>query len=182
MKEIFSTIPSKVGDTKWNDAKQICYERHLDEFPEDIEYEPKDSEIEEEINETNEWTWEGGVEDDLKDFFNNGQTYVLRGYLDLWNGRKSVGAIIHNYKELTEAWSTGSIECFGLFDDRGKFCIDSVHHDGTNKYMVKRLTKKGLNILKKEYYNLEQKPIDFFTKLWEKENSCELNFYNKHYK
>lgn len=157
----------------FNDAKEYCIERHLEDFPEETDWKPTDSEVWEEIYEQTEICWED-TQYELKKFFNDGSTYILTGSAGLWNGRSRGGIIVKNYNTLTRAWA--NVDSVKIFDEGGVFHIYGYHHDGTNCWEVKKLTKRGVEYLNRHEYD---DPQTLHEKLWGKGYSVNLHYAKK---
>ena len=159
----------------FDDAKQYCIERHLDDYPDEKDWEPSDEEVWQEIYDCNEISWEDESYE-LKKFFNDDETYILTGFAGCWDGRHAGGYVFKGFNQLSRAWQ--NVDSFKIYDDNGKFCINGYHHDGTNCWEVKKLTKKGL-----DYYNRHEydNPQTLHEKLWEKGYSVNLHYAKKVY-
>ena len=159
----------------FDDAKAYCIDRHLDFEPDDTEWEPTDEEVWDEIYEQTRLNWED-TESSLKDFFNDGSTYLLTGYAGLWNGNAAGGTIVKDFNDLSKAWA--NVDSVKIFDEKGVFNIHGYHHDGTNCWKVKKLTKRGEAYLDRHEYD---DPRTLHEKLWEKGYSVNLHFAKKVY-
>jgi len=159
----------------FEEAKECCKERHLEEYPEDKDWEPSDDEVWNEIYSVTQISWED-IQYDLKEFFNDGSVYILTGTAGLWDGRKKGGAIIRSYKDLSRAWA--GMDNVKFTDERGVFNIYGYHHDGTNHWQVRKLTERGLKYLKR-HPEWDEDPEELHTKLWGKGYSVNLNYVKK---
>lgn len=157
----------------FDEAKAYCIERHLDSHPEDKDWTPSDDEVWKEIYEQTEICWDD-TKSDLKRFFNDGSTYILTGTAGLWNGRSRGGTVIRNFNDLSKAWS--DVDYVKIFDDKGMFNIHGIHHDGTNCWEVKKLTKRGVEYLDRHEYD---DPQTLHEKLWGKGYSVNLHYAKK---
>ena len=164
------TIFNNYDGYSYKDAEQYCIERHLEDYPEDTEWEPSDNEVYEEIESNYEFAWDD-VSSELKSFFDDGDTFVLTGTAGTWRGRMAGGAIIHNYNELSKAWANRDYVV--IKDTNGKFSIDATHHDGTDYWEVRKLTKRGLDYLNKHEYD---DPEELHSKLASKGYSVNLHY------
>ena len=68
------------------------------------------------------------------------EEYIVVGKLGLWNGTFDGGKVIHGLKNSVH-------ECFEDYNEiyyEGKMLkVKAIHHDGTNYFKIKQLTKKG---------------------------------------
>jgi len=159
----------------WDDAKQYCIDRHLEDYPEDKDWEPSNEEISQEIYDCNEIAWEEEASN-LKKFFNDGSIFILVGSAGLWDGRHRGGFVVKNYNDLSKAW--GNVDAMKIFDDKGVFNIHGYHHDGTNCWEVKKLTKRGVAYFDRHEYD---DPQTLHEKLWSKGYSVNLHYAKKVY-
>lgn len=102
---------------------------------------PSESEIWDEVYTMDEENW-ADEKEQLEKFFNDGSTWLLTGVIELWRGKYPGGFLFHTFEEM---WTKATKDCdyFHLYDENGHFYIKCSHHDGTNFYEIKRLTKKG---------------------------------------
>lgn len=157
----------------WDDAEKYCIERHLEEYPEETDWEPTDEEIQEEIRISNETSWDS-ESSLLKNFFDDGSTYIITGFIGNWDGRHYGGRVFKGFNGLNVCF------CYKtkIFDDKGVFNIHSYHHDGVNCFEVKKLTKRG-----EAYYNNHKydDPQTLHEKLLSKGYSVNLHYAKKVY-
>ena len=75
----------------------------------------------------------------------NNQKVVVKGILGLWNGTRQVGKTFDNVAEAVRACLE---EYNHIYEDQyGNLCIEAHHHDGTNHFVIKKVTDKGLRCL-----------------------------------
>lgn len=82
---------------------------------------------------------------DLKHAINDSKdVYFISGTFGRWDGPVLGGRIVETYDDLIQFLSFRG-EHYDVFKDvDGEFHIDQSHHDGSNHYVLRRLTKKGL--------------------------------------
>lgn len=164
----------------FEEAKAFCKERYYEDTPKEeqvADYEPSNSEVEDEIYTANEISW-SEARSEMQNFFKfDEDKYLLKGYAGTWRGQQDGGSIIENWNTLAKAWANGD---YGLkiYDEGGKFVIEETHHDGTNHWEVKKLTKKGEAYLNRHEYD---DPRTLHEKLWSKGYSVNLHFAKKVY-
>ena len=94
--------------------------------------------IQDEIQAELEWDWENLIERNL--FVDIEKNYfVCSGTLGLWDGTYDGGGVIknsHDFYELLDGYTI-------IEDKEGRLFVTSVHHDGTNQFELRRLTKEG---------------------------------------
>lgn len=157
------------------EARDYLIERHLEDHPEEIGYEPTNEEIYNEIQVCDEIVWDE-IHGLMKKFFDNGDTYLLRGTCGLWDGLHDCGKIINSYSELDNAfWHKDTI---AISDVDGQFNIDVSHHDGDNHYEVRKLKKSGIKYLNSHPYEDDR---HLHETLWGDKYSMKIHFYKKCY-
>lgn len=114
----------------------------------DPDYEPSDEEICRQCYDIAELDWEN-IKADLTKFFNdNEDQWLLVGAIQRWDGTYSGGFVFDTFDELM---SRAAQDCdyYKFWDENGHFYLKCSHHDGTNIFEVKKLTKDGQRF----YYN-----------------------------
>lgn len=83
---------------------------------------------------------------DLKEALDSSDdVYVIYGSFGRWDGPVMGGAIIKSYDDLIRFLSFRGEHWETFSDDKGEFKVDQVHHDGSNHYTMRKLTRKGLD-------------------------------------
>lgn len=137
---------------------------------------PSDDQIWQEWYNQNERDWDD-IEGELK-YHNERGSYLIIASLGLWNGRFDGGKIIDGY--LTEAIKACFEDFNRVYWQDKNLKVSAVHHDGTNYFIIKKLTDKGIKFYNNHYYDyddriLHQKlfkdahyshSVDFFAKLY----------------
>lgn len=160
---------------------EVSFEEAKRSLVDDDEIEnPTDEQVWERVRDLTNSYWDD-EKYNLQKFFNDGSIFVLTGFLGLWDGKHPGGFVFKSFEELEKVWQNGSIENVRLFDsENGRFHVHCLHHDGTNQYEIKKLTKKG-----QDWYcrNASKKsPRDLCETLFHKKGySSELKYMNKVY-
>ena len=102
----------------------------------------------EEVHVIDSLNWEEEISR-LKDFM-EGKVFVVKGRIETWKGSYDGGAIIQSFDELRPAWNDCSF--IKIYDIDGHFHIQASHHDGTNYFEMKKLSKKGSDFLKRNQW------------------------------
>lgn len=73
------------------------------------------------------------------------QKVAVKGILGLWNGKREVGKVFNNVTDAVRA----CLEDYNhIYEDQfGNLHIEAHHHDGTNHFIIKKVTDKGLRCL-----------------------------------
>lgn len=102
------------------------------------------------------------ISDELKRFFNKGNTWLLVGTLGLWNGKCKGGYIFNTYDEFLDCLK--DCDYVEITDNKGHLEIKCSHHDGTNHYEIKRVSDFGY-----EWYDNHSWDMcgeELHTKMW----------------
>lgn len=76
--------------------------------------------------------------------------YILTGTCGRWNGPAEGGRFIQSIDDLYKC--IGHLDRMKLYDENGHFYIKGYHHDGSDFYEMKRLTKKGYEYAYNNYF------------------------------
>lgn len=111
---------------------------------------PTDNEIWNEIYNIDLDNWES-IKEEFKSFFSKfpNSCWIIRGYVERWNGRFSSGTVFHNYMEFERAIGKVSTDCDYLkfYDENGHLFFKCSHHDGTNLFEIRKVTDSGVEYL-----------------------------------
>lgn len=124
-------------------------ENHLEEFPDEKDWEPTDQEVWDEIQFMDRCNWDD-FEGDFKNFFNT-HTFILQGYIGTWHGQCKGGFIFNSFREMSRAWE--DCDYIEIYDENGHLYIRCSHHDGTNHYEIRMLNEKGQDYASNHYYD-----------------------------
>ena len=91
--------------------------------------------------------------DDFKadmEYVFNKDSYLLTGTCGRWNGPAQGGKFIHSLDDLLECIK--HLDYVKFYDENGHFFIKGYHHDGSDSYEMKKLTKKGYEFADRNYF------------------------------
>ena len=129
-------------DDNYDDVKQFLQDQGNEN--------PTDKEIWNEIYDADLYEWEN-IKEDFKSFFSKfpNSCWIIRGYVERWNGRFSFGIVFHNYMEFERAIGKVSKDCDYLkfYDKNGHLYFACSHHDGTNLFEIRKVTDNGSKYL-----------------------------------
>lgn len=102
--------------------------------------EPTNSEIFKELYVEDDINWDD-FKSEYKEYFNTNY-FVVKANLGRWNGRFNSGKI------LTSGWSDfvkiiGKYDNISIVDNNGHLEVVGRHHDGTDYFEIRELTRKG---------------------------------------
>lgn len=76
--------------------------------------------------------------------------YLLTGTCGRWNGPAEGGKFIRSIDDLLDC--IRHLDFVKFYDENGHFFISGHHHDGSDSYELKRLTKKGYEFADRNYF------------------------------
>ena len=141
---------------------------------EDNATEPTDDEIRERCELISQDMWE--IESErLKNFFDYGEdtTWLLCGSAGLYDGSFAGGFTFKNFSEMFRR-ATKDCDYWRFWDENGHFYGKCTHHDGTNVFEIKKVSKAGANLIENwEYADRKNARYKFserelHEKLWKK--------------
>ena len=166
--------------------RDICELRKDNEYPgcenclkhscEGCENCPSDEELWNRWDDSNEILWED-ITREVK-YFDEQGTYLVIASLGLWNGSFDGGKIIDGY--LSEAIGACFEDYNKVYWQDKNLKVKAIHHDGTNHFVIKKLTDRGIEFYNNHYYDYDDRTmhqklfkdahyshsVDFFAKLY----------------
>lgn len=91
--------------------------------------------------------------DELSDFIQKNDSFLLMGTVELWTGKHAGGFIFSDIDELSKAWK--DCEYIEFYDENGHMFLRCSHHDGTNLYEIKKISRRGLDYYDNRMYHDE---------------------------
>ncbi len=85
----------------------------------------------------------------LKEEFKSG-CFILMGTNGRWYGPVECGSFIQSFQDLMRGLK--HLDSLKIYEHNGHFYIEGSHHDGSDKYELKRLTNKGIQLAEKHDY------------------------------
>ena len=149
---IYSNDPYDFNE---EEMKEIWYELaevNDWEIPEDG---PSDDELWEEWYDQKERDWDD-IECEVKWRDERG-SYLIIASLGLWNGRFDGGKIIDGY--LTEAIRACFEDYNKVYWQDKNLKVEATHHDGTNYFIIKKLTDRGIEFYNNHYYDYDDRAM-----------------------
>lgn len=156
MKQAKERILYQNYELDYDGAKEWLIENHLEEYPDEVEWEPTEQEIYDEAYFLDGVYW-GDFEANFKNFFDS-HTFILQGTIGTWRGKAKGGYIFDSFNELSKAWD--DCEYVKIYDENGHLYIKCSHHDGTNHYEIRMLNEKGYDYADRHYYDDEEEVHD----------------------
>lgn len=133
---------------RYNEKREELYERLAEEY--DWEYSddvPEDM-IYSEMNFQEELDYQY-FQDKFTQLLKAGYC-LLVGSCGRWNGPALGGKFIQTFRDLKEAIE--HLDYFKIIDRDGHLFIEGYHHDGSDKYEIKLLTRKGYEYADSNYF------------------------------
>ncbi|MCH5321783.1 MAG: hypothetical protein J1E36_08450, partial [Eubacterium sp.] len=94
------------------------------------------------------------MENDLIKLFKKGH-FLITGYCGTWHGNMEGGKFINDYDDFISVLQ--HLNDFKIIDRNGHLIIEGSHHDGHDRYEVKRLTRKGYELANSYYFANDRK-------------------------
>ncbi len=91
--------------------------------------------------------------DELSDFIQKNDSFLLMGTVELWTGKHASGFIFSDIDELSHAWK--DCDYIEFYDENGHLYLRCSHHDGTNLYEIKKISKRGMQYYDNKCYGDE---------------------------
>ncbi len=127
---------SRADDEGWKTKEEIPDKLVLDEM---------------EFQDSMSWI---DLKENLEPFFENGY-FLLTGYFGSWHGRLDGGNFIRSLNDLLTVIQ--HCDDIRMIDRNGHFIIEGSHHDGSDRYELKRLTRKGYELANSNYFAKDRK-------------------------
>ncbi len=138
---------------KENDARQYLFDEYSKEekwnTPQDI----PDYKVLIEIDQQDSICWEN-IKFELEILFKS-DYFLLTGTCGTWHGKMEAGKFINTFEELISVMQ--HLDDFKIIDRNGHFIIEGSHHDGSDRYELKRLTRKGYELANSYYFANDRK-------------------------
>lgn len=91
--------------------------------------------------------WED-TEAQLKDFFNNGNKWILVGSVGRWDGVYDAGTVFETFDDFFYK-ATSDCDYIHFYDENGHMYLRCSHHDGTCHYEIRQITEQGIKFLER---------------------------------
>lgn len=91
----------------------------------------------------------------LDELFENNDYYIIKGVCGRWNGPSECGSFVNSTDELMDFLRHLDNVCF--YEKNGHFYIEGYHHDGSDRYELKKLTGKGYEYATNNYFAHDKK-------------------------
>lgn len=80
------------------------------------------------------------IKDELESIFEK-DCYLMTGYCGTWRGNLAGGSFIHSLHDFMKV--IDHLDDLRIIDRNGHLIVEGSHHDGSDRYELKRLTRKG---------------------------------------
>ena len=121
---------------------------------------PSQEEVWDDIRENLSFEWDDCVEPYLKKRFATGK-FLLVGSAGRWNGTFAAGKVLDGFDEVEQAWAHRDYMDIEMYDlckgGHYEFHVLGKHHDGTDHWVIKELTDKGIQYYENWNYNYGDK-------------------------
>ena len=149
---IYSSDPYNFNEDEMRESWLETAEVNNWEIPENG---PSDDELWQEWYDQNERDWDD-IESEVK-YHDERGSYLIIASLGLWNGRFDGGKIINGYLNRVIR---------ACFEDYNKVYwqdknlkVEATHHDGTNYFIIKKLTDRGIEFYNNHCYDYDDRTM-----------------------
>ena len=149
---IYSNDPYDFNEEEMKESWYELAEVNDWEIPEDG---PSDDELWEEWYDQKERDWDD-IEGEVK-YHDERGSYLIIASLGLWNGRFDGGKIIDGY--LTKAIRACFEDYNKVYWQDKNLKVEATHHDGTNYFIIKKLTDRGIEFYNNHYYDYDDRTM-----------------------
>lgn len=139
---------SYYSEEKENDARQYLFDEYGDEEKWNSPQDVPDYRVFREIEFQDDMCWDE-IKFDLEILFKS-DYFLLTGYCGTWHGNMDGGKFINNLNDLLSVLQ--HLDDLRIIDRNGHFIIEGSHHDGLDRYELKRLTRKGYELANNNYF------------------------------
>ena len=149
---IYSSDPYDFNEEEMRESWLESAEVNDWEIPEDG---PSDDDLWQEWYEQNEREWDY-IKCEVK-YHDERGSYLIIASLGLWNGRFDGGKIIDGY--LSEAIGACFEDYNKVYWQNKNLKVKAIHHDGTNHFIIKKLTDRGIEFYNNHYYDYDDRTM-----------------------
>jgi len=145
----------KESTDSFNEIKEWLVSIHEEtEDPEVV----TDEEVWAEISMRDNDAWDM-IKEDLSEYCDTKRSYlIVHGTSGTWRGNLPGGKVVNTFDEALESMSGCDIEI--QEDSTGELTLIGSHHDGTNYYNVRFLTKKGIDWYEHHNWTSDREAIE----------------------
>lgn len=148
----FIIFDTYYDDNKYEESRKLLFELYPEEnwtSPAEIPQQRLLEEIELQDNEL----WEDIV--DCLAALLDDDCYILTGYFGSWRGNLECGKFIKTMDDFYDVIE--HLDYIRIIDRNGHLIIEGSHHDGTDRYELKKLTRKGYELANDNYFANDRK-------------------------
>ena len=161
MKDRINVIYDSIYDNeRFEQTRQFLFDEHAEEenwlLPADV----PDAMIFEHLNFEDQADWDY-FEAEMKRLLEK-NCYLITGTCGRWDGPARGGQFIRSFLDLQNV--IGHLDYLKIFDKNGHLYINGIHHDGSDSYEIKRLTRKGYELAESNYFAHDKKLHDTIMK------------------
>lgn len=149
---IYSNDPYDFNEEEMKESWYELAEVNDWEIPEDG---PSDDELWEEWYDQKERDWDD-IESEVK-YHDERGSYLIIASLGLWNGRFDGGKIIDGY--LNKVIRACFEDYNKVYWQDKNLKVEATHHDGTNYFIIKKLTDRGIEFYNNHCYDYDDRTM-----------------------
>ena len=133
---------------KEDETREYLFDTYADEEGWECKEEISDKQVQDEIAWQNEICWED-LKIALMTAFEK-DCYLMTGTCGRWDGTYDGGNFIRNFGDFLNGIS--HLDYLKVTDRNGHLIVEGYHHDGSDRYELKKLTRKGVELAESNYY------------------------------
>ena len=149
---IYSSDPYNFNEDEMRESWLETAEVNNWEIPENG---PSDDELWQEWYDQNERDWDD-IESEVK-YHDERGSYLIIASLGLWNGRFDGGKIINGY--LNKVIRACFEDYNKVYWQDKNLKVEATHHDGTNYFIIKKLTDRGIEFYNNHCYDYDDRTM-----------------------
>ena len=107
-----------------------------------------DEDIYKEIEQQNQEAWQD-LKDALESSFKH-YYYIMTGTCGRWDGKYSCGTFIKSFSDFQQMIQ--HLDHIKVTDKNGHLIVEGYHHDGNDRYELKRLTRQGYEFASNNHF------------------------------
>ena len=132
----------------YNSAREWLFATRQDDFDWETEDDVPEKMILDEMSflEDSEWAY---FKSKCEELLSDGDC-LLTGTCGRWNGPAEGGKFIRTVDDFYSC--IGHLDGVCIYDENGHLYVTGYHHDGSDRYEIKRVTKKGAELAYRNYY------------------------------
>lgn len=102
-----------------------------------------------------------------------GHYFLIEADLGLWDGRRKARKIANSFDNAINS-CLSSLEHYSVTYEKGEVLVEGSHHDGSNSFTIKPLSKRGMEYYDRHEYDPKMTDAELYEKLSHKDYTKKL--------